>query len=71
MHAVKRARLQKGWTLTELSARSGLDRHTIGLIEEERRSPSAPTVARLAAALGLPVEDVAEGGTGPCRGQAG
>ena len=57
MHPVERARLERGMTRTELAAVSGVDRHTVGAIEAGRRA-QARTVARLARALGLRVEDV-------------
>jgi transcriptional regulator with XRE-family HTH domain len=45
-------------SIQELAARSGLNEHTISDIERGIRKPRAATVAKLAEALGIPVEEL-------------
>lgn len=53
-------RLARGWSQSRLGRESGIDQGTISRIESgESKSPSAATVARLAAALGATVDDLA------------
>lgn len=69
MHPVKRARLEQGLSLTELAARSGVNRHTIRFVEDGRPA-QARTVARLARALGLAV-DMVTGEVPACEQRVG
>jgi transcriptional regulator with XRE-family HTH domain len=56
--ALRRVRLQRGWTQAGLAARSGLSAKQIGLIERGQVRGYQATRDRLAAALGLPVSEL-------------
>lgn len=57
---IRQQRKAKGWTLEELSRQSGVDVGTISALEnrDSERSKYAPTIAK---ALGLSLEELAEG----------
>lgn len=48
---LKAARDEKGWSQEKLSEEAGLHRTYVGLIENEKGSPSLETIQRLAEAL--------------------
>lgn len=50
---LKAARQERGWTLEALAESSGVSRAMISKIERGEASPTAATLARLAAALGV------------------
>lgn len=58
---IRKLREAQGMTLNQLAKVSGLSRSYIGRIElEERRNPSLKAIVRLAAALGIGIEDVCQ-----------
>jgi transcriptional regulator with XRE-family HTH domain len=52
---VREFRLQLGWTVGQLAARSGLSKGMLSKIENAQASPSLATLARLSEALQVPV----------------
>jgi transcriptional regulator with XRE-family HTH domain len=50
---LQRLRAQRGWTLDELSVRSGISRATLSRLERGETSPTASLLNRLCAAHGL------------------
>ncbi|MBM6622165.1 helix-turn-helix domain-containing protein [Micrococcaceae bacterium RIT802] len=54
-HLVLSLRKEKGWTLAQLSERSGLSQAIVSQIERGLANPSFTTLAQLAHALGVPV----------------
>jgi transcriptional regulator with XRE-family HTH domain len=54
---VKQLREERGWSQLELARRSGVDNAVISVVEAGKRSPSLPTLKKLATALGV---DLAE-----------
>ena len=57
--AIQRHRLQKGWDQGDLARRAGVSRTTLYSLERGgTRSPRATTLARLAKALDVTVEDL-------------
>lgn len=57
---LKRRRLEKGWTLTQLSDASGLSRRTLSLLERGSHEPRPGNILRLAQALGCQPADLME-----------
>jgi transcriptional regulator with XRE-family HTH domain len=57
---VRRARLAKGLTQEELSARTGLTQHYISVLENGRRNPTILTLHELAQALGVSHVDLVQ-----------
>lgn len=55
---VKELRAKKGWTIDQLADVSGVSRGFISQIENERRDPSAQTLADLAQAFGVHVSQL-------------
>src|SRR5918995_5600170 len=55
---VLRARM--GLSLTEAASRAGVTRDTLSDIEHGKRQPYMPTLAKIAAGYGVPVEDLLE-----------
>jgi transcriptional regulator with XRE-family HTH domain len=54
--AVRRLRLQSGMEITALAQRAGLSRQGLSYLERGLIEPRVKTLARLATALGAPVE---------------
>jgi transcriptional regulator with XRE-family HTH domain len=54
---LKTARIQKGWTLAEMSRRTGVPVSTIHEIEQVQHTPALDRAATLYYALGLDIED--------------
>lgn len=52
---LRQLRQQKGWTLDEMSAHSGLAKSTLSKIENEKLSPSFELVQKLTSGLGIDV----------------
>ncbi len=59
--AVRRHRVARGLTNGELAARAGISKAMLSKIEHARTSCSLTTLARLAAALAVPVADLLDG----------
>jgi transcriptional regulator with XRE-family HTH domain len=57
---VRRARLAKGLTQEELSARTGLTQHYISVLENGRRNPTILTLYELSQALGVSHVDLVQ-----------
>jgi transcriptional regulator with XRE-family HTH domain len=57
--AVRAARAEAGLTQSGLAVRAGVRRELVGLLERGEANPSFTTVARLAAALDLPLSELA------------
>lgn len=57
---VRRARLAKGLTQEELSARTGLTQHYISVLENGRRNPTILTLYVLSQALGVSHVDLVQ-----------
>jgi transcriptional regulator with XRE-family HTH domain len=55
---VRAGRAQRGWTLDELAARSGVSRRLIVQIERADANPSLATLLKLAAALGVTLTEL-------------
>ena len=51
-------RAERDWTQEQLGARIGVSRQAINALEAERHDPSLDLAYRIAAAFGLPVEQV-------------
>lgn len=62
-------RVQKGWTLEELSERSGVSRSALSKLERDQVSPSYDIIMRLSNGLGMSVVDFF--GTAPRQNVAG
>jgi putative transcriptional regulator len=58
MNRLREARDAKGWTQAELAARVGVSRKTINTVENRVFMPSATLAIKLAAALGVTVEQL-------------
>ena len=54
-NAIKRARIQSGWTQEELGERSGLSQQVVSFIENGYSNVSLLTLNRIAQAVGLEV----------------
>jgi transcriptional regulator with XRE-family HTH domain len=52
---LRRERMARGWSQEYLAERAGLDRRTVGSIENATRSPLFDHLALLADALGIPL----------------
>jgi len=59
-HPIRAWRDQRGWTQQNLSAGSGVRRDLIAQLETRRKTGSIETVARIARALGVPIEALTE-----------
>lgn len=55
---IRRIRIEKGLSKTELSNRSGITRQAIRMIECGERVPSVVTLWQLANGLGIPVSQI-------------
>jgi transcriptional regulator with XRE-family HTH domain len=56
--AIRRYRLERGLSQEQLAARAGLDRTYVGGIERGERNPSLKNIARIAAALRVPIRQL-------------
>jgi transcriptional regulator with XRE-family HTH domain len=53
--AVQGLRAERGWSLDQLTARSGVSKGVLVALEQGRANPSLTTLARIADAFGVPV----------------
>jgi transcriptional regulator with XRE-family HTH domain len=58
---IKKSRLNLGLTLEQLAEKAGLAKGMLSKIENFRVTPSLPTLAKLADALGIPISALFEG----------
>jgi transcriptional regulator with XRE-family HTH domain len=58
MNLLQKIRIEHGYSIRKLAKLSGVDKVTINMIELEKARPHKLTLARLAKALELPVEDL-------------
>ena len=63
---LKALRMQRGWTLAEVSKRTGLPVSTLSKIENERMSLSYDKLALLSAGLGVDISQLFAPPLGPC-----
>lgn len=57
---VKKLRSDRGWSLEELAAASGVSRSMLSEIERERANPTLSVTYRIASAFGLALQDLIE-----------
>ena len=57
---VKKLRADRGWSLEDLSAASGVSRSMLSEIERERANPTLSVTYRIARAFGLSLQDLIE-----------
>lgn len=57
---VKKLRADRGWSLEELAATSGVSRSMLSEIERERANPTLSVTYRIARAFGLSLQDLIE-----------
>ncbi|HWT92587.1 MAG TPA: helix-turn-helix transcriptional regulator [Solirubrobacteraceae bacterium] len=57
-HAIRDARLDRGLTQLELAATIGLNRAHLGHVEQGRRNATYRTLASIATALGVPLQEI-------------
>ena len=70
---VKSLRMDRGWTIEALAAKSGVSRSMISLLERSESSPTAVVLDRLAIGLGVPLAslfDEAPAAPSPMRRRA-
>lgn len=60
MNALKRLRAESGLTLEELAEKSGVNINTISYLENGKQKARSTTLAKVARALGVPLDDLAE-----------
>lgn len=70
MEQLKRIRKASGLTQMRLAEKSGVAQSFISDVEAGRAEPTLRTLRRLAAALGMPVSELLEGGSGEQRDAA-
>jgi len=58
VNRLREERENRGWTQGELAARSGFSRKTVNTIENRVIVPSALVALKIAAALGVPFEQL-------------
>jgi len=78
---VQALRAERGWSLDQLAARSGVSKGVLVALEQRRSNPNLATLARIGDAFGVPVTRLVEAGPQPAvqvtqgrvlwRGQAG
>lgn len=64
---VQDMRKRRGWTLTDLSERSGISPSALSKIERDRLSPTYANIVRLARGLGVNTSELFGGDGGPVR----
>lgn len=62
---VREARTERGWTLDQLAARSGVSKGMVVQIEQGRTNPSIVTLSKVSDALGVSLPDLVDAGHGP------
>src|ERR1700746_4183202 len=58
-------RAERGWSLDQLAARSGVSKGLLVALEQRRSNPNLATLARIGDAFGVPVTTLVEAGQGP------
>ena len=58
-------RAERGWSLDQLAARSGVSKGVLVSLEQARSNPNLATLARVGDAFGLPVTRLLDGPPGP------
>ncbi len=67
MHPIKRERARRRWSLRELAVRSGVPAGTISGVERGQREPQILTLAKIADALEVDVEELTSSPKAPSR----
>lgn len=62
---VKKLRQERGWSLEELAASSGVSRSMLSEIERERANPTLTVTFRIARAFGMTLQDLIESAGAP------
>lgn len=62
---VREARTERGWTLDQLAARSGVSKGMVVQIEQGRTNPSIGTLNKISEALGVSLPDLVDDGGAP------
>lgn len=62
---VQALRAERGWSLDQLAARSGVSKGVLVALEQRRSNPNLATLARIGDAFGVPVTRLVEVGSGP------
>ena len=62
---VREARTERGWTLDQLAARSGVSKGMVVQIEQGRTNPSIGTLNKISEALGVSLPDLVDDGGTP------
>jgi transcriptional regulator with XRE-family HTH domain len=62
---VQALRGERGWSLDQLAARSGVSKGVLVALEQRRSNPNLATLARIADAFGVPVTRLVEVGSQP------
>ena len=62
---VQALRAERGWSLDQLAARSGVSKGVLVALEQRRSNPNLATLARISDAFGVPVTRLVEVGTEP------
>lgn len=55
---LRQMRLDRGWSQAQLAKRARINRNVVNTTEHGRSYPNADNLGRMAAALGVPVEDL-------------
>src|ERR1700685_3669229 len=58
-------RAERGWSLDQLAARSGVSKGVLVALEQGRSNPNLATLARISDAFGVPVTQLVDVGGGP------
>jgi transcriptional regulator with XRE-family HTH domain len=62
---VQALRTERGWSLDQLAARSGVSKGVLVAVEQARSNPNLATLAKISDAFGVPVTRLVEVGSGP------
>jgi transcriptional regulator with XRE-family HTH domain len=62
---VQALRTERGWSLDQLAARSGVSKGVLVAVEQARSNPNLATLVRISDAFGVPVTRLVEVGAGP------
>jgi len=62
---VQALRTERGWSLDQLAARSGVSKGVLVALEQRRSNPNLATLARIGDAFGVPVTRLVEVGSQP------
>lgn len=64
-HTVQQLRTERGWSLDQLAARSGVSKGVLVALEQARSNPNLATLARIGDAFGVPVTRLLEAADQP------